>query len=1486
MNRHEIFDALEEIADYIHSTSPTGLITREALCELLTEHLAERRADNPRNPSTRLREEVDRFLRTIEEHVGLLAARGQNLYGFRHLTFQEFLAARYLVRDLDAAPRLLRDRLEDPRWREPILMALGYVSRNRPRSLPDLVRQLLEYDGELRDLVPRSALLVVDALPDMVGTPPEVTRELSLKLLRSYADRTGLARFEMLRERLEDAFDQLRQNGREQVVEDVFREVLEDEPADGVDLAPAAAQIIHRLLWFTPSLLQALMRALPRDNAGWGWPIDAALRAAVTPQSQESGHCPSAPHLEFRRKLDQKPELLARILADPGWFRLTLALYGGLQDYEYPVNVRSYHEIAAYLQMPDNARRPFEIYYGEIWGQDDPTYNMALYLDTTGPELRRGEKIKPVFATQQIFRDSPLTPLLLASLSAGGDREALARQLRQRWERGDNPHAQAEAMLGLVALGSLDAAGAAALLAEPAMQEARERFVDRLGQLLAALRDPVARAAPHLRDDLSALANDLPAQTWINVVAATLATTMKNGALPFSTMDLMMRATQPGHKAYLLAENLAYQFSGFGDDGLYNAAVFVDTYKPPPDLLVLALLRTAGARQFAWPVYHYGWTVEKLPPRTFDPDDIPLAALTALENAHSELYFVREWAVEIFLPLLERNPDLKPELLAFLLDDSDRDHSSSLVSRVDVRLAGAANPHLVLLQQARNLANPYHQARTLLRLLPHFTSEQAALVEECCQVAQRITNPHHRAQVLERLIPLVPASRREALLIATHEAARAIDDPDNQARALGRLAFHHTPEERAALLHEALDAVARIVSDNYRALSLQALRPQLLPYPALLARVHQIAAGIRDGLARAKAFARNGPVLLEAHPHLAAKGPEARHNWAPVVLAALLDDVMNELTIRTTVEDLWSALAADPSEARVQVLQEAGVGEGLVFTRTAAEVLDALLGRGESELIRPLWPLLARAEPETYPVLDRWVRTTVGDACDYASLLLAEGQGIRPETVRGVVALLSSDDDHARYRAGHAIHHPSVTPDRRTKPLSVLGRETLEELFRASLCYQDSAPALAVNINWIIHDLVHDRPEDLRAWAEALRRGGREAPVAAKILGTIESLTGDAWEAFLELLGENHPGLCEALLHSLCRLVYLNCNPPADRTTEAPSDTARRQADRTQKFLHGRFQGFLKTLPAIDLAPLQRVKVLQAQPHDLIRAIQQVLREHPHATPEEACQAAERYLEEHHSTTLAALLGLRPDAMLESMYELAATNIYTRQGYFEQARQAAEQIKGDLGALRVLLVWLGRALTPDTRDPEWYRLRDNLLVAAAGVATTSPTAFANLADPDELEPRLVEAVQRHNGYPGRHAAVVLLGCLRRVSTATVEALHAAMRDVVFVQHGALDAVRRFRHLDGALWKQLFDGLRHPSAMVSYATARVLAALGRGERTRPDERRRIIRALAEAILDTPLSSRIVHFGHVDARVPNQPRLDQVFYRALMYVAGME
>lgn len=43
------------------------------------------------------REAVHHFLETVREHSGLFVERGEGLYGFMHLTFEEYFTARQLV---------------------------------------------------------------------------------------------------------------------------------------------------------------------------------------------------------------------------------------------------------------------------------------------------------------------------------------------------------------------------------------------------------------------------------------------------------------------------------------------------------------------------------------------------------------------------------------------------------------------------------------------------------------------------------------------------------------------------------------------------------------------------------------------------------------------------------------------------------------------------------------------------------------------------------------------------------------------------------------------------------------------------------------------------------------------------------------------------------------------------------------------------------------------------------------------------------------------------------------------------------------------------------------------------------------------------------------------------------------------------------------------------------------------------------------------
>ncbi len=79
----------------------------------------------------------------IQDRAGLLQARDNRTYAFAHRTFQEYLAATYLLKQAEF-DQMLRDRVRrDPIWwREVFLLAAG-ASRSTPRNISDLVDCLL-----------------------------------------------------------------------------------------------------------------------------------------------------------------------------------------------------------------------------------------------------------------------------------------------------------------------------------------------------------------------------------------------------------------------------------------------------------------------------------------------------------------------------------------------------------------------------------------------------------------------------------------------------------------------------------------------------------------------------------------------------------------------------------------------------------------------------------------------------------------------------------------------------------------------------------------------------------------------------------------------------------------------------------------------------------------------------------------------------------------------------------------------------------------------------------------------------------------------------------------------------------------------------------------------------------------------------------------------------------------------------------------------
>jgi formylglycine-generating enzyme required for sulfatase activity/energy-coupling factor transporter ATP-binding protein EcfA2 len=89
------------------------------------------------------RRATERFLRVVEERAGLLIGRGEGVYAFSHLTFQEYLAALALAARDDYVETTLQ-HCSDPWWREVLLLEAGYLSMQSCERATRLVRAIAE----------------------------------------------------------------------------------------------------------------------------------------------------------------------------------------------------------------------------------------------------------------------------------------------------------------------------------------------------------------------------------------------------------------------------------------------------------------------------------------------------------------------------------------------------------------------------------------------------------------------------------------------------------------------------------------------------------------------------------------------------------------------------------------------------------------------------------------------------------------------------------------------------------------------------------------------------------------------------------------------------------------------------------------------------------------------------------------------------------------------------------------------------------------------------------------------------------------------------------------------------------------------------------------------------------------------------------------------------------------------------------------------
>ncbi|MEV6692949.1 NACHT domain-containing protein [Micromonospora sp. NPDC051196] len=114
------------------------------------------------------------FVTKADEHTGLLVERAPGRYGFAHLTFEEYYTGRALalLGSIENRAGEIRRRLHDPRYDEPILLALGLIGTDYAEQIDEVIAQAI-YPGangpsEYEDLLGRDFLFMLRVLADDV----------------------------------------------------------------------------------------------------------------------------------------------------------------------------------------------------------------------------------------------------------------------------------------------------------------------------------------------------------------------------------------------------------------------------------------------------------------------------------------------------------------------------------------------------------------------------------------------------------------------------------------------------------------------------------------------------------------------------------------------------------------------------------------------------------------------------------------------------------------------------------------------------------------------------------------------------------------------------------------------------------------------------------------------------------------------------------------------------------------------------------------------------------------------------------------------------------------------------------------------------------------------------------------------------------------------------------------------------------------------
>lgn len=206
---------LAPLADWMHRYTDNNRIARRQAEYVLRSVYAERHGVRANDPDCE--DKVEAFLRRLCHDSGILTERGRGELAFLHLSFQEYWAARFLVRDFAAAPALVRARRHRPRYAEVVRLAVAGGSERDATTIlraavwcePNFPAPTGYEAAEFEEFLYRDLVLAALCLADCADPDPTYLLAVAGQITTILLDTPDKTWFYSLRDRLRDALTPL-----------------------------------------------------------------------------------------------------------------------------------------------------------------------------------------------------------------------------------------------------------------------------------------------------------------------------------------------------------------------------------------------------------------------------------------------------------------------------------------------------------------------------------------------------------------------------------------------------------------------------------------------------------------------------------------------------------------------------------------------------------------------------------------------------------------------------------------------------------------------------------------------------------------------------------------------------------------------------------------------------------------------------------------------------------------------------------------------------------------------------------------------------------------------------------------------------------------------------------------------------------------------------------------------------------------------------